>query len=123
MTTQHTPGPWRVDNTVNHHPVVEGDNGETWESKMIWIKDINGKVLGEAISMTTTQFNPDINKVEANARLIAAAPELLESLKTFMAYYETDFFHLGANDGRTLSEWVTKANKVISKATNQTADV
>lgn len=50
-------------------------------------------------------------------KLQDAAPELLEILQRFMAYYESDFFKLSGKDGRTLAEWVQKANKAIKNAT------
>ena len=72
-TTKHTPGPWKVatanDYTgiiIETHPdllpvcVMDWDDSEPYES------DIH-------------------DETKANARLIAAAPELLESLKTLYA--------------------------------------
>lgn len=52
----------------------------------------------------------------ANAKLIAAAPDLFEALSEFMKYHESDFFKLIADDGRVKSAWVEKAQKAINKA-------
>ena len=57
---KHTPGPWRVVDSWNDH-MVEGQNGE----EIIW--------------QDGPHDTPTIN--EANARLIAAAPDLLAALE------------------------------------------
>lgn len=65
MNTQakvkHTPGPWKL-------------NGLTIESKHNWIASANSDGIN------------DSNVDEANATLIAAAPELLEACKKLMAW-------------------------------------
>jgi hypothetical protein len=58
MTTQHTPGPWKYLRT----------SGFDYGSTAYWIPGICGNV-----------------KDEANARLIAAAPDLLEALSKIEA--------------------------------------
>lgn len=61
---QHTPGPWKKENGNVLIPVYPGDAGvET-------LRPILESRVGEA---------------EANARLIAAAPDLLEALETLLA--------------------------------------
>ena len=57
--SKHTPGPWRVVDSWNDY-MVEGQNGE----EIIW--------------QDGPHETPTIN--EANARLIAAAPDLLDAL-------------------------------------------
>lgn len=58
MTTKHTPGPWTF---------VQGGSGDwpTWNVR-----------IGR--SMITLPPGEDMRVMDANARLIAAAPELLE---------------------------------------------
>lgn len=58
---KHTPGPWKIVDAWNDY-MVEGQNGE----EIIW--------------QDGPHDTPTINK--ANARLIAAAPDLLEALIT-----------------------------------------
>ena len=62
--SKHTPGPWRVVDSWTDH-MVEGQNGE----EIIW--------------QDGPHETPTIN--EANARLIAAAPDLLEALELYHA--------------------------------------
>ena len=58
---KHTPGPWRYDQS--HPQVVEGrDNGGLW--------------VRRALAYGHTE-----SEVDANARLIAAAPDLLAALR------------------------------------------
>ncbi len=62
MTTKHTPGPWVADGCVIEHfdAPLKFDIAVT-RQHLIW--------------------TPDTEHAEANARLIAAAPELLEACK------------------------------------------
>ena len=61
-----TPGPWHVG--MKPGPMVYGPQGE--------------QIVGINVLL-------DQPEVIANARLIAAAPELLEALKQFVDYYES----------------------------------
>lgn len=61
MTNKHTPGPWRIGNTK-------------FGANQIWENSPNSpKYIGEACK--------HLPETKANATLIAAAPELLKSLK------------------------------------------
>jgi hypothetical protein len=64
--TQHTPGPWHV--------------GEGRASIIVYASD------GYAIANAAT-YHPKERDLEANARLIAAAPELLEAARSVAAYF------------------------------------
>ena len=65
---QHTPGPWTVDNQYIHGP--DG----------IRFLAVAGDGAGQA-----------------NARLIAAAPELLDAAKLVLAWYEAENNHAGTS--------------------------
>ena len=90
----HTPGPWKVD-----------------FKKFNQVKAENGALIAECRTL-----NGMVN-LQANARLIAAAPELLEMLKKFVAYENA----MEANDdvlGMTLYfECSELARVAIAKAT------
>lgn len=67
MTTQHTPGPW-VFHTQPHGDRIEGGRNHS-------IQNNSGVVI---------LFDPpgsETDTFEANARLIAAAPDMLSALK------------------------------------------
>lgn len=58
MSAKHTPGPWFVDRLSEHGYLL--------------VKPVGGQVVA--------QIDP-VEEEEANARLIAAAPDLLDALK------------------------------------------
>jgi aryl-alcohol dehydrogenase-like predicted oxidoreductase len=61
MTNLHTPAPWKIHRMENHHSGVPD------------IYQIHWSDIGECVA--------EIVHGEANARLIAAAPEMLEALE------------------------------------------
>lgn len=95
MNVQHTPGPWQICRpSYATYPHI------TSEAR-------------EHVAVATT---------EADARLIAAAPELLEALDDLVAEYESIVHN--EYDGTTrLAELLAKASKAriaIAKASGQT---
>lgn len=92
--TKHTPGPWKVD--PNFPGMVRIDDDPT-----------SGILVGLA----------------ANARLIAAAPELLEALKEAMGELN-DYRRLlvyDKEDVADLKSTISKAAAAIAKATGEAA--
>lgn len=75
MTTKHTPGPWRVGDAGN---TVFGP--KTAHPSPVSICTISGP---------TPRINPEEKR--ANARLIAAAPDLLEALEAICARVAGEF--------------------------------
>ena len=65
--TQHTVGPWRVGYDGPSLPIVDSREGF-----IAFVKQ------------------PNDGAAEANANLIAAAPELLEALKSLLFFYTTE---------------------------------
>jgi hypothetical protein len=97
----HTPGPWRTDRNDIHSgqiSVVHHCVGNDWVE--VWSPD--------AIAA-------DQKEMEANARLIAAAPELLEALEEL--YHLIDDAHDG--DRVFTLELAQKAKAAIEKARGQ----
>ena len=87
MSAKHTPGPWR-----ELHTCIDDSRGY-----QICHIDLHGKSEAER---------------DANRRLIAAAPELLDALKDMLDYYGTASANV---------EFLTKARAAIAKATGQDA--
>lgn len=102
MSAKHTPGPW---------------------SASMWTDEIAGSV-GWSISagnpsyrVPTNTFEGDEEEAKANARLIAAAPELLEFAIAAMDYLQhPDGHHLPPGTWFKLNEQVRAA---IAKATGE----
>ena len=80
MTTQatHTPGPWRPYET----PSLEPDNAHAIGVTMD--RDARNDVAA------CNLLGLDLDECKANARLIAAAPELLEALRGAVGYAEME---------------------------------
>lgn len=77
-----TPGPWRVDGHVGRNDIVNYS-----------IVSISGDAVGCAPVAEVLQYNPrpmPTERVEANARLLAAAPDLLAALETFVETFDPD---------------------------------
>ena len=100
MTTQHIPGPWGV---VSPNPTI------------------GFQIVGHHVIVAAVPKLFDEPWAEANARLIAAAPDLLEALKRIenwrdhSAEFSIDF---GSNGVRDLYRGIAKA--AITKATGET---
>jgi 16S rRNA C1402 N4-methylase RsmH len=95
--SKHTPGPW----------VIERDLGHTF-------------IIAEAGGMCA-DLGVSSPSQDDNARLIAAAPELLEALKTLLAYHgETGHGTFRSTEGNLVKEreclQCTAARAAIAKA-------
>lgn len=75
MTAKHTPVPWTVRSTC----IYTADEHKDWVASCG-----NGQVARQQIN-------------KANARLIAAAPELLEAAKLVLEWYEAEDDHSGTD--------------------------
>jgi len=69
---QHTPGPWKPAMQHSQQLVTIPDKTHGW--RCLVVETSNGDIIARAYGAT-----PEI--AEANARLIAAAPELLDALE------------------------------------------
>ena len=67
--SKHTPGPWAVSSTERRY-----------------VREVNGKRY--VASCTDSQDYRTYEEAEANARLIACAPEMLEALKDAAEYLQ-----------------------------------
>ena len=79
--SQHTPGPWEVDE--KHHEVYESAVTDLFRSQDGWV---TRKGL---IAVVYERYGEDGCTDGANARLIAAAPELLRELEYVMSVGRT----------------------------------
>ena len=86
----------------------KGTKGEwKWDKECVSSKDKN--IDGNIICESPISFNRSMVNWESNAKLIAAAPELLEVLQELMLTYE--------EKGQLLSFNIDIARQAIKKAT------
>lgn len=99
--TKHTPGPW------SHTPMQDTIWANEGETKIASIADLPWKE-----NPVTGKRSSDFDTEQANARLIAAAPELFEALQSSLAYMERD-----SDDEQERDDYAA-AQAAIAKATN-----
>lgn len=103
MSAKHTPGPWTTDHKDHDEPYqdIKIKAGKHHAICTVWIDDA-----------PVRDFN---TMQEANARLIAAAPELLDALTTAKWMLERDYI-----DDQKM-QVIRKCEYAIAKATGQDA--
>lgn len=106
----HTPGPWRISSECK--TIIKQDLSH------IGLGDSSGVLIGSASGYTGSGFFPTDEEAVCNARLIAAAPELLEALKELAEVTSATAPHDGVpqwlRDQRIKA--IDEAFKVIAKA-------
>jgi hypothetical protein len=102
MTTRHTPAPW----VLKIRPAEHDDNVTVAEI------EVNGKYRGGIARLQSAEHIDGIAKDEliANARLIAAAPEMLDALTRAVSCQPSD---------DSCEPWVSDARAAIAKAEGQ----
>jgi hypothetical protein len=114
MSEQHTPKPWEYRGAEHDDwGIVRGGEVGEWGTRGIICqardpKVLDGEVLNEHRRAKTDPW-------EANARLIAAAPELLEALEDFDNWFATMNPDCRA-DRMAGRKVVIRAREVIAKA-------
>ena len=117
IDTQHTPGPWK---TKREHSAifVLGDN-EPWPSAG-HVARVDARRSGAKRGMAVAMHMSETD--EANARLIAAAPEMYAALEAALATYREQWVHPGTEKTGTLlppPAWVVDARAALSAARGQ----
>ena len=108
MSAAHTPGPWNY----------------AQRGTQVWGRSVGGCRLAESDHLIADirgwghiQYLPNGAEVQdANGRLIAAAPDLLDKLKEAVAVLEAFKFQ-----SQTAAQVLDEANLVIAKATGATS--
>ena len=96
MKTKHTKGLWSQRRTFNEPLFVRDEaNDREWYSSTIDIHAENNRIIGHVEYQTDCENQGwgKVNKIsewEANAKLIAAAPEMLEALLEMREWYEAN---------------------------------
>lgn len=109
---KHTPGPWRIEDK-DTFPYIEADQGKKWNNPTIChlYQDVT-----PFDSVTCGAWLKAFDNATANARLIAAAPDLLNALERIVK-------ELGASGYKGDTEepsCIHTARAVIAKARGET---
>mgnify|MGYP001569738997 CR=1 FL=1 len=108
--TEHTPGPWRMEN--NGKPCAMSGAQDCYRvltDKVRFVAEVPVQDWPDTETMNCQSYGYSYAEAEANAHLIAAAPDLLAACEAIT--------HLAT--GRNVSEVVTKARAAIAKATGK----
>lgn len=100
-TAKHTPGPWTIWHRGKHAPIVNS---------------IDEQICTCSLTATRVGGIASVEHVEANAHLIAAAPEMWEVCRALL-HWADDFSHCSVPWPGTLNEAVSAARAAIAKAT------
>ena len=100
--SKHTPGPWRALCLKSYTRVIRDSQGPGDETGSVQICHIAGPEESDLRPFNKTRW-------EADARLLAEAPELLELLKEGTTIFADD-------DGAKIMAWRRKARAAIAKA-------
>ena len=107
MSNQHTPGPWRVS-------PAPGYPGAQRQSLSV----VTDRGL---LARVTQQPGTHRAEAEANTRLLAASPQMLEALQLSLRNIESLIYVLPvsapATDLKSLEAWASKARAAIQAAT------
>lgn len=113
----YTPGPWAVTKATDMQSMYSV-NREAWGHK--W-----GSSVAVASQRDTGACNPITHEeAMANARLISAAPDLLEALQKFVAWSKAENSHTGTTfleRVEMLRDLDSAASSAIAKATGEQA--
>lgn len=105
--SKHTPGPWGAERYQGEINIVSCNKRDAEEKDLgivyVLARGIGGMIHGENFD--------DRSEVEANALLIAAAPELLEALQAMVDVCESPDF-----DGAPSDAHMLQARAAIAKA-------
>jgi hypothetical protein len=103
----HTPGPWMLG---GRHRLPDDENGGQWgyTVKAVGSTAVE-QVLGATFHVAAVGANPGDAECEANARLIAAAPELLAALLEMRDAFTSDGTDIQHNACRMADAAIQKA--------------
>jgi hypothetical protein len=116
MTTKHTPGPWVW---AGNCPEYSGDIAHILAGT-----DDNATVIAETVLLAHPNEDDglDFATSEANGRLLAAAPELLEALEFFLRADDVISRNVGRKSDQAMMRIaaIDQAKRAIAKAKEDT---
>lgn len=112
METKHTPGPWHVERRFSCWAIVDSK-----PSDLAYQDDAPRFYNGEPCGSVTSRGRT-VEELEANAKLIAAAPELLDALQWILrsAGYENGQAPETLRELRAGRKYFDQARAAVAKA-------
>lgn len=105
--TKHTQGEWFLEDRRGVASLSGNEGNIDVYASVLWIATVHGSHVGPQ----------DPSEAEANARLIAAAPELLEALERASAWLDVlDESGIASNKSDTLGDSIEMVRAAIAKA-------
>ena len=98
--SKHTPGPWRLSPARNALGVVLGGPARPMHH--------GGTTVGQIASACSQEWM-ESGELEANAALIAAAPELLDAIRGLVDFIEIDEIKINALALESARDAISKA--------------
>ena len=106
MSAQHTPGPWELGSKSRDTEFLDDE----WEISICGANEIDCPLIAMVSNLSLSD-----DEADANACLIAAAPELLEALQSLVD------MDVAYQRGPKVAEAVESARAAIAKATGGAA--
>lgn len=113
--SKHTPGPWVVSYNMGV-PYITAEQGKKWDNPTIC--NLYEDVTPED-SVTCGSWLEEHDNAEANALLIAAAPELLEALQALEPLFDGLVCYASTMSEYEPNRLIAQARAAIAKATGE----
>ena len=115
MTTKHTPGPWTIGygRSYQNRGIFDGGEVDSYGNQNVRL--INGLETRIACMEEAETWRPQ-KTVNADARLIASAPELLEALRGLYAFCLNNIADMSEANGHTGSVQMKAARCALGQA-------
>lgn len=109
--TKHTPGPWVAYGLDSRSPYVCADAGKRWDNPEICnlFNDVT------PVDSVSGRWLEPLPNAAANARLIAAAPELFDALNKLLSRAEYHLDRSATHDGLMNVDAIVDARAVLAK--------
>ena len=95
----HSITPWKTTHSYSHEYIHD-------------IKDAQGEIIAQVCDL-----EKESNESTANARLMAAAPDLLEALRDLLSRAESELDQTATHDGLANCDALARCRAAIAKAT------
>ena len=115
---KHTQGPWEIRATrIDDNAFISDIHAPHQDNPHFHRCGSHHSQSGSNPTVATTWYRPDDGEAEANARLIAAAPDLLEALNELVNWFGMDRSDWDGWEG--VNEVLDSASNAIAKATGK----